>query len=410
MKKSWLMTSLSNLFIASCIGFLLRITQFYKISIPYGNFLHAHSHVALLGWLYLFFYIFIYWMYIPKTSKNKKRFTGCFWVTQFSIIGMLFSFPIQGYAFFSILFSSLHIVCSYYFCWISWKNISHVYSIDNLYLKTALILMLFSTLGVWSLGAILPTLGKSSIAYPIAIQFFLHFQINGWFLFGIFSFILKILKNYNSPIPKYSYLFYFFNLGTAILTFFLPISWHIPSFIFYILNSIGLLFQLFSLFLFWKYIHPSLLVIFKKKSFFIYSLYILFILLFSVKIIFQTFQWIPEIAEHSYLIKNLTIGFIHLIVLGIYTLFLFILILTFISTKKINAFIKTGIIIFTIAFLLTDILLILQGAFLFMDWGNITGYFIIISWGSILFPLGIILFIIGLCNKKYNFNYLSKYL
>src|SRR5215210_4167580 len=81
----------------------------------YKYLLHAHSHVAILGWLYSAFYVGIIQAYLPIEIQQKKKYWWQFWLAQLSVLGMLLSFPVQGYALYSITFSTLHIIISYFF-------------------------------------------------------------------------------------------------------------------------------------------------------------------------------------------------------------------------------------------------------------------------------------------------------
>ncbi len=400
MVKSWVITCVLNLFIAGIMGFLLRISQLYHFEFPYSNFLHAHSHVAILGWLYLSSYTLIYAKFIPKNKQNYSVYNRTFWITQFSVIGMMISFPIQGYALFSIIFSTLHVFCSYYFCRITWKNLpSSPGSYDVLFLKTALLFMLISTLGVWSLGIIIPTAGKNSTLYSIAIEFFLHFQLNGWFFFALLALLLNRIKS--SASGKNISLFYRLSVLTVILTFAHSLSWNIPSWGLYLTNSLGILIQISALFLFFKYIHPSLKESFAEKSKIAKYLYSAFILFYSLKVLFQLFLLFPRFAENIHSIRNLTIGFIHLIVLGMYSL----LLLAFIIEEKSlinpnNKIIQTGIILFILTFILSESLLFLQGILIYGEKGIIPAYFPLVSWISIGYPAGILFLLIGIVQPK----------
>src|SRR5690606_35939766 len=107
---------------------------------------------------------------------KKPIYNRLFWVTQCAVVGMLFSFPFQGYAAVSITFSTLHIFCSYFFAYLIFKHHKTDNKVTNSLLKMALVFMLLSTIGVWCLGPAVSMLGQASAFYQIAIQFFLHFQ------------------------------------------------------------------------------------------------------------------------------------------------------------------------------------------------------------------------------------------
>ena len=45
--------------------------------------------------------------------------------------------------------------------------------------------MLLSTLAIWSIPPIMIKMGAGSPIYQAAVQFYLHFQFNGWFIFAV---------------------------------------------------------------------------------------------------------------------------------------------------------------------------------------------------------------------------------
>ena len=123
MKKSWLLCAFANFFIASLMGLLLR--WMYVAPIEGVNFqflMHGHSHVAMLGWVYLMLYCLIFHFFVPKETQEKPIYNRLFWVTELAVIGMMIDFPAQGYAFVSILFSTFRIFCSCYFWYLLWKD------------------------------------------------------------------------------------------------------------------------------------------------------------------------------------------------------------------------------------------------------------------------------------------------
>jgi len=86
MKKSWLLCTFTNFFIAALMGLLLR--WMYVAPIAGLNFqflMHGHSHVAMLGWVYLMLYCLIFYFFVPKEKKTKTHLqpfildnrTGC---------------------------------------------------------------------------------------------------------------------------------------------------------------------------------------------------------------------------------------------------------------------------------------------------------------------------------------------
>src|SRR6478609_2620755 len=226
MRKSWILVCFFNFFIASLMGLLLRLMYVAPIEgVNFQFLMHGHSHVAMLGWVYLMLYCLIIHFFVPKEIQQKAVYNRLFWVTQIAVIGMMIDFPAQGYAFASILFSTLHIFCSYYFVHLIWKDAKPSAAPEKRMLRTALAFMLLSTLGVWCLGPAVGLMGKASAFYQIAIQFFLHFQFNGWFLFAVLALFFKqIIKPqfrsfFNSlrSIEKIVYGFALFSLAFKVI-------------------------------------------------------------------------------------------------------------------------------------------------------------------------------------------------
>ena len=96
--------------IAALYGLLLRLQMVSPIfSANYINIVQAHSHVTFLGWVFLSVITFIFFFFIPNTAISNfvlKRtwLQYSYWIMVVTLVGMLVSFPIQGYKLFSILF------------------------------------------------------------------------------------------------------------------------------------------------------------------------------------------------------------------------------------------------------------------------------------------------------------------
>ena len=119
MPKKHVFVCLLNFFVAALLGLALRYFFVQPMGVNYRFLTHAHSHIAMLGWVYLMLFVLFVQYFVPE---KKPIYTKLFWITQFAVLGMLFSFPFQGYAAVSITFSTLHIFCSYYFAYLIFKN------------------------------------------------------------------------------------------------------------------------------------------------------------------------------------------------------------------------------------------------------------------------------------------------
>ncbi|MBF4471010.1 hypothetical protein [Flavobacterium sp. HJJ] len=401
MRKSWILVCFINFFIASLMGLLLR--WMYVAPIEGVNFqflMHGHSHVAMLGWVYMMLYCLIFYSFIPKKAQEKPIYNKLFWVTEIAVIGMMIDFPAQGYAFLSILFSTLHIFCSYWFCYLVWKDAEPAALPEKKMLRTALFFMLLSTAGVWCLGPAVGLLGKASAFYQIAIQFFLHFQFNGWFLFAVLALFFKQAKLIFDE-KKFSLIYNLFVCST-VLTLALPVSWYLSNPVFHWINAIGVVLQLVSAVLFIHHIKPQLTVFFPNLSALVKTVYGFALFSLALKIIIQLVVLVPELAQVSHQIRNFVIGYIHLTMLGIITGFLFGFTFqnSFLNPKKIIQ--KWGMNLFLLGFVATEILLFLQGIWLFLNKGSFPDYYLNLFLVSIFLPVGLLMLTIGISFKKTN--------
>jgi hypothetical protein len=114
--------ALLNFFLAALLGVLLRYAFVEELTfITYRPVMHAHSHVAMLGWVYLALYALLLPAFVPAAA-GKGFYRGLFWLTQLSVAGMLISFPLEGYGPWSISFSTLHVLCAYAFAGQIWRD------------------------------------------------------------------------------------------------------------------------------------------------------------------------------------------------------------------------------------------------------------------------------------------------
>jgi hypothetical protein len=399
MRKSWILICFVNFFIASLMGLCLR--WMYVAPMERVNFqflMHGHSHVAMLGWVYLMLYCLIFHFFVPKEKQQKPIYNRLFWITELAVIGMMVDFPAQGYAFASILFSTLHIFCSYFFCYLIKKDANLTTLSEKKMLRTALFFMIFSTLGIWCLGPIIGSLGKASAFYQIAIQFFLHFQFNGWFLFAILALFFKQAKLIIEA-EKFR-LFYTLFVASTILTLALPVSWYLYNPVFYWLNALGVVLQLFAALLFIRFIRPQFQFFFAALPTITKTVYGFALFSLALKVIIQLVVLVPELAQVSHQIRNFVIGYIHLTMLGIITGFLFGFAQQNDFLNSGNRIQRWGIAIFLLGFVTTEILLFLQGIWFFFGKGAFPNYYQNLFLSSIFLPAGLLFLSVEILKLK----------
>lgn len=385
------------LIIAGSIGVLLRSA--FVLDLPqwihYKNFVHTHSHLAMMGWLFSVLYLLI----IKNFKLEGKFYLNLFWLFQLTILGMLIFFPIQGYGLGSIFFTTAHMILSYI---LTWKVLDDVglkkflgANYPEKFLITSLVLMVISTLGTWALGFMMATSLKGSAVYYASIQFFLHFQFNGWFIFAVIAIFLKYCKNHDLSIDDHHInIAYPTLLVSCILTFALSITWSTPKdFIFYT-NSIGVIIQLCALYYLYRWLITNKNIWKPHFNGYLGNLLIFAFSCLAFKIIIQTLVAIPALAIISYTIKNFVIGFIHLLMLGAITSFSLVFI---IKMQKSNIqHLKKPINVFLLGFVGSELILFLQGVMLWQKMGFIPYYYHILAIISALMPIGFIYLLISM--------------
>jgi len=400
--KRWILFSLFNFLVAALMGLVLRGAFVWEISgMDYRNMMHGHSHVAMLGWVYLALYVLIGYRFIPPERWQKPVYSLLFWFTQFTVIGMMVSFPIQGYGAVSITFSTLHILASYLFMYLVWKDHVTRHPEISLMIKTALVLMVISTIGVWSLGPLAVTGGRSSTLYQLAIQFYLHFQFHGWFSFVILGLLLDMLVR-DYQINKLTFKkFYSLLLASVVLTYGLVLTWGFGGSVPLIVNGMGLLLQLGAMLIYLRLIKGTAKKFFQNLSPSVRAFYRFGLISWVAKVSIQTIVLLPAAAAVSLVLRPFMIGFIHLILLGFVSGLLFALIFSANKPVESDLWMHWGRLAFVAGFVLTELLLFTQGLFYWFQWGQLPAYYELLFGASVLLPLAIVLISVSMI-RYYN--------
>lgn len=402
MNKFWIITAFINFTVAAGMGALLRFAHVQEVSwLDFKSMMHAHSHVAMLGWVYLAIYALVWFWFLSDERKKKVKYQRLFWLTQFAVLGMMLSFPFQGYGPVSIAFSTLHIFCSYAFCFWIWRESKPVNNHAGLLLRTALVWMVVSTIGVWALGPVIANAGRTSAMYHISIQFFLHFQFNGWFTFAVLALFFNELRKLNITYSTTAFRwFYGLLVASCLLTFTLSVTWSNPYQALFYINGVGVLVQLAALMVFLSIIKAVHRVFTVGVHTYIKAFYMLAIVSFTLKILVQVAVVIPEVAVISYTIRQFVIGFIHLIMLGSITGYLVALLARMGYLKVAAPFSRWGMAFLVLGFLLSEVLLFTQGLFFWLLWGFIPGYYEILFGVTLLLPLGLLFVLSGMFTRR----------
>jgi len=362
-QKKWLQFSFFNLLLVAVLGVTLR----YKIafSLPFidqQKLLHGHSHFAFAGWVTQALMTLLVG-YLTERSAGSY-FSRYRWILYFNAVtayGMLISFPVQGYGFVSILFSTLSVFASYYFAILFWKDLNRLgfKSLSHRWFKLALLGNVISSAGPFSLAFMMASRNMHSNWYLASIYFYLHFQYNVWFIFTCMGLLVYRLVLMGIPEMAMKKSFLYFALA-AVPTYFLSVLWwHIPIWL-YVMVVLAAIFQLIG----WLHLlHTtrkysteirSKIPVF-SRILFCFSGFAL-----SLKLILQSASVIPAISKLAFGFRPIVIGYLHLILLGIITIFL----ITYSFTYRLiltNPLAKGGIIVIVTGVVVNELLLMIQG-------------------------------------------------
>src|SRR5699024_9241101 len=114
------------LFIITALsGIWMRLTPFSpNLVIEYEHILHAHSHIAILGWAFLGVFIILLTILWPKLEQKQKRHGLILTMTIFIVSFIMFlAFLYEGYAKYSIIMSTMHIFVEYWAIYFIYRHI-----------------------------------------------------------------------------------------------------------------------------------------------------------------------------------------------------------------------------------------------------------------------------------------------
>jgi hypothetical protein len=356
----WARISIFNLFLIAVFGATMR----YKIAFSFPfvdqrNILHAHSHFAFAGWVtHTLFVLMVTWLSSirgPVVFSSYRRLINA---NLFTAYGMLVTFPFFGYGVIPIVLSTLNIFVSYAFAYRFWRDLNRLYEKKPIHkwLKVGLLLNVLSSVGPFTLAIMLATKNLNKELYLSSVYYFLHFQYNGWFLFTCMGLAIhKLLPSIDQKIENR--IFLAFTLA-FIPTYVLSVLWLRINFWLYLLVIIAAFSQIWA----WT----MLLRTYFRRAEIIFipplakRLFLLYAIAFSLKLILQLGSTIPSLSHLAYGIRPIIIGYLHLVLLGVFSLFLIGYMISeqllFISRTA-----KAGVILFAVAVIINELLLLVQG-------------------------------------------------
>ena len=360
----WITLSLVNLCLVAMLGMSLRSKFLFPIQfIDYKNFLSAHSHFAFGGWITLALMILFIDNLLNSDQKQKRIYQWILWSIEITSTGMLLTFPFNGYAPLSIIFSTAFIFTTYSFSWVFINDLRKAKKDKSVSLLSisALLSLVISSVGPFTLAYIMATKTGNAFLYRDAIYTYLHFQYNGFFTLSIFAlFFGRMLVFPSQRTKKRAWYFALFLCLSVVPALFLSLLWHGYNIYFQILALTGCGLVTISLAFFF------LLIVDKKLSVQIVSplaktLFVCSMVSFVIKMLLQMGTIIPALGNAVFGYRPIIIGFLHLVFLGFvsfYILFNFLESGAFGNAKRMS---KAALGSFAAAVIVNETILLIEG-------------------------------------------------
>ncbi len=319
LQKRLLFFCLLNFFLLALIGLILRAYPIFSIPVfSYKNVLHTHSHFAFGGWI-IPMLLFLILKFFPeiRTAVAYHHWRNSIVLMLVSAYGMLLSFPFQGYGAVSIVFSTLSIAAGFYSGILIRNAIrQHPCTVSHSFLLAGFFYYFLSAAGPLATGPLIAMGKAGSAMYYNAIYFYLHFQYNGFFTFIVLALLYKMVEQHQ-PLTNGKRVFRLLNIA-CIPAYFLSVLWTQPSIILYVTGGAAALLQVIAVIWLLKDIKGI-----SWKNDLQGLLFRIAIFAFIVKLVLQLLSSFPSIAELAYQNRNFIIAYLHLVLLGFVSVFIF---------------------------------------------------------------------------------------
>lgn len=360
-------------------GLFMRMTPYISSqTISYENILHGHSHLAILGWAFLgaiIIFFALHW----NAIERKRQCIILIIVLSSVTLCMFLAFLYEGYGVYSIVFSTLHIFIEYWAIFFILKEIrkfNEMPIISKTFIKGSLIALFISTLGPFLLGFLGAVGLKETPFFDMAIYFYLHFQYNGWlYLFLMGTFIVLLHTKGVKLQEKYTRVGFWIYFVSLYPSFIAAILWADVIKYGEIISAVGITGQFIGVLFIIIAIGKELSTIYTVYSRRIVNLLIFILVLLFLKNIMDLGLILPNLAKLIFDTRSVIIGYLHFMLLGFVSLFILIQLIMMNVIEFKNKFVRRGLVIFVIGFIMNEFLLFMSGL---MSWLDLPGpaYFI----------------------------------
>lgn len=392
--RTWFLIALSNLLVAAMIGVLLRSVFVGEIAfVRFRPWLHAHSHVAMLGWL--FPAIVVALMHDGGRNALTRQMHQLLLVLQLAVVLMVFSFPIQGYGAVSITASTVHLVLSYMALAVLWRTSrSWPRAGSGRLTRWAILLYGLSSLGVWAMAPLIATGNQGMEVYYWAVQFYLHFQFNGWFWFAAMALGARWAERQGFAL-RIDGLTLGLWVVSALLTYALAIAWSEPHPAVFATVSLGVVLQSWAALRTLAQLKRLEKPAHDRLPTWVRVLVGVALVSMALKVFVQATVAIPAVAVMALTIRHYVMGFVHMNTLATMTTLLLAYALTQGWLDVRNMMVRAGLLLVAAGIIGTELSLFIQGTLWWARWGMIPGHYMHLVIASAMIPTGVLLLLIG---------------
>ena len=254
-------------------------------------------------------------------------------------------------------------------------------------MRLAILFQWTSTIGLWALGPIMTSKLAGTEWYYWSIQWFLHFQFNGWFWFGAMAIGSRWAERHGVSVHLDTLTTILWAFGT-VLTFALAVAWSERHRLVLLVNSLGVVLQFVAAWRTMLAMSSARVEAHVQTTRWMRVLIGVMLLSMAAKISAQAFVAVPAVANMALTLRNYVIGFVHLNTLGAMSS----LLLAFALMRgwlKVRGFpVRCGLVLFIIGYFTSELLLFTQGTAFWVGWGAIPGYYWSLFTASALMPMG----------------------
>ncbi|MFC3901230.1 hypothetical protein [Aliicoccus persicus] len=390
------------LFLTAISGVWMRWFSLSPSSaIPYDNVLHAHSHVALIGWL--FTAVFLIFFFIYRDKLKDKLQPKLIFISLISVSLLMFvAFLYQGYALFSIITSTVHIFVEYWAVIYIWLFIrkENIPKVAKLFIVGGILANIISSIGPYTLAFLSANKLTDLSLFDMSIYFYLHFQYNGWLMLSLFGLFLVLLNKrsikMNEKLATQAFWIYFVALFPGFL---ISALWVGLGPVVETIVALASIAQWISIIMLIIALIPAIQRVSKLVTKLTSNLLIFAILLLVMKSTMELGLIYPPLADLVNNTRDVIIGYLHLTLLGFLTIFVFVLFHMLVLFKE-NKFSMYGFMVFVIGFLLNELLLFLRSLGLWTDWFGIPLYAELLFVAAILLLIGVTMILFSVKQHK----------